>query len=454
MTLTLPGIHWYLEASDLIEVQPDGVRFDSAQTLAIQSVDFEAASSGEARTKLELRGRPSTSLAVWASKESRPGVAPSVPFTGPSAPAGLAVTNTVNGFSLTWTPATTGPAWDSYELHISSSPAFTPSQATYRENSRTTSFSVSNLVAGRSYYARVIPRDVKGNAGPASAEVTLAPRYVAPSMLLPTVTYAALPLNADFEALSDPLQPPDGWGVSPGTWNVDAFDEATTVFSGVRAVRLASTLVATKLGSQRFAVRPGDLLFPSVLVCNDPVPFNFNYQSVLWLAWLSDTFNLIDITEVDRRAQSTVWQEMGSGNSAVAPFGARYCQLYVGKANALAYTLYVDSARVVIQSRPQDYQSVTLTSGWVATGSPRSNPAYYKDNVGDVVLAGSIKSGSLGSAAFTLPAGYRPPFELQLAVVSNTGFGRLRIAADGSVTPMTGSTTEFSLDGVRFRAAT
>ncbi|RYZ37446.1 MAG: hypothetical protein EOO71_27945 [Myxococcaceae bacterium] len=453
LSLTLPGIHWYLEAADLVQVMPDDVHFDTPQRIAIVSAEYECASSGEARTKLQLQGRPSTSRAVWAEKDARPGVAPSAPFTGPSAPAGLSVTNTVNGFSLAWTPAATGTEWDSYELHVSSTAGFIPSQATYRTNGSATRFDVQDLVAGRAYYARVIPRDVKGNAGPASTEVTLAPRYLAPAMLLPTVTYAERPLNADFEALSDPASPPDGWGMSPGTWGVDATDEAANVYSGVRAVRLAPTLVATKIGSQRFTVRPGDLLFPSALVRGGPETFNASYQSVLLLAWLDGFMNLVSVVEVDRLQFSASWQELGRGASAVAPSGARYCQLYIGKANALAYTLYVDSARVVTQSRPQDYQLAALipASGWVATGFPRGNPKYYKNSAGDVVLGGSIKNGSLGSAAFNLPAGYRPLDELHLPVVSNTGFGRIHITADGNVTPMSGSTTEFSLDGIRFR---
>ncbi|RKH09747.1 hypothetical protein D7V97_15660 [Corallococcus sp. CA053C] len=453
LSLTLPGIHWYLESADLVEVLPDGVHFDTPQRLGILSVEHECASSGEARTKLQLQGRPSTSRAVWAEKDARPGVAASAPFTGPSAPAGLTVTNTVNGFALSWTPASTGAAWDAYELHVSSTPAFVPSQATFRANSRATRFDVQDLVAGRAYYAKVIPRDVKGNAGPASAEVTLAPRYVAPAMLAPNVTWAVLPLNADFEALSDPNAPPDGWGLSPGTWGVDAFDTTTSVFSGIRSVRLAPTLVATLLGSQAFVVRPGDLLFPSALVTKGSEPVNAAHLGILLIRWLTATFGFIDAVVVDQvQVPSGSWQELGRGISVVAPFGARYAQLFVGKSNPLAYTLYVDSARVAWQPRSQDYQQASMiaASGWVGVGAPR-NPNYYKNSAGDVVLGGAMKSGAMGSAAFNLPPGYRPLNEQRLGVDSGV-YGRVRITSDGNVTPISGSSTEFNLDGVRFRA--
>ncbi|CAM4466597.1 fibronectin type III domain-containing protein [Corallococcus exiguus] len=456
LSLTLPGIHWYLQAGDLVQVLPDGVHFDSPQRLAIVSADFEG-TSGEARTKLELQGRPSTSRTEWLERDARPGIAPSATFTGPAAPSGLTVTNTVNGFSLAWTPAADGAAWDAYELHISSSPGFVPSQASFRENSRTTSFSVANLVAGRAYYARVIPRDVKGNAGPASAEVTLAPRYVAPAMLLPTVTYADRPLNADFEALSDVDLPPDGWRVSPGAWNVDAFDEPASVFSGARAVRLAPTLLATKLGSTPFVVRPDDLVYPSVLMRGNTEGTNNNYTCVLWLAWLDGNGNLLPsggITTVDVGVASSLWKDLGKGKYAVAPANARYCQLYIGKGNALAYTLYIDSARVVVESKLERLVAAMLipASGWVWTGVPREGPAYYR-NGGETALVGSIKSGTLGSSCFRLDEGYRPATELRFPVVSNGAFGWMKVTPDGYVTPMAGSTTELSLEGVRFRAA-
>ncbi|RKG99197.1 fibronectin type III domain-containing protein [Corallococcus carmarthensis] len=455
LSLTLPGIHWYLQAADLVQVLPDGVHFDSPQRLAVVSADFECASSGEARTKLELQGRPSTSRAVWAEKDARPGIAPSAAFTGPAAPSGLVVANTVNGFSLAWTPAADGTPWDSYELHVSSTASFTPSQATFRENSRATRFEVADLVAGRAYYARVIPRDARGNAGPASAEVTLSPRYVAPSMLLPTVTYAVLPLNADFEALSNHDSPPDGWSVSPGVWNVDAFDASATpnVFSGVRSVRLAPTLVATLLASQVFSVRPGDTLVPSAMVlgASDASPA---YKAMLLIRWLTTTFGFAGADVVDESNLSNIaWNELGRGNTVKAPSTARYAQVFVGKSTAGPYTCYVDSVRVVIQppSQPRQEAALIAASGWVSIGAPRG-PTYYKNSAGDVVLGGGLKSGTMGSAAFVLPPGYRPLNEQRLPVDCGALYGRVRITSDGAVTPISGSTSEFNLDGVRFRA--
>ncbi|RKH03645.1 fibronectin type III domain-containing protein [Corallococcus carmarthensis] len=456
MSPTLPGIHWYLQEADLVQVLPDGVHFDAAQRLGIVSADFECATNGEARTTLHLQGRPSTSRAEWMERDARPGVAPSAPFTGPAAPSGLTVTNTVNGFSLAWTPAADGTPWDSYELHISSSPSFTPSAATYRANSRATRFEVADLVAGRAYYARVIPRDVKGNAGPTSSEVTLAPRYVAPSMLLPTVTYAILPLNADFEALSNPDSPPDGWGVSGGVWNVDAFDGAggSAIYSGVRSVWLAPTLAATLLASQVFAIRPGDLIAASAMVRGGSESIsNPTFKGILLIRWLTDTFGFAGAVVVDElQLNGSSWQELGRGVTMTAPGTARYAQLFVGKSTAQAYTCHVDSARVTFQPRPPDYQQAVMiaASGWVGVGAPR-NPNFYKNIAGDVVLGGAMRSGTMGSAAFVLPVGYRPLNEQHLLVDCGTLFGRVRVTSDGAVTPISGSTSEFNLDGVRFR---
>jgi hypothetical protein len=96
-----------------------------------------------------------------------------------------------------------------------------------------------------------------------------------------------------------------------------------------------------------------------------------------------------------------------------------------------------------------------FTNAWVNWGAPNFSAGYWIDPFGFVHLQGVIKSGTVGSSAFTLPPGLRPlatagPF----AVMSNGAVGRVDVGADGTVTPITPSSNVYvSLHGVIFQAA-
>jgi hypothetical protein len=56
----------------------------------------------------------------------------------------------------------------------------------------------------------------------------------------------------------------------------------------------------------------------------------------------------------------------------------------------------------------ESWNSASLTNGWTNYGGSWAPAGYYKDAQGIVHLRGLIKSGTVGSAEFTLPSGYRP----------------------------------------------
>lgn len=91
-----------------------------------------------------------------------------------------------------------------------------------------------------------------------------------------------------------------------------------------------------------------------------------------------------------------------------------------------------------------------MQNGWVAYDA--RVPQYRK--IGDIVyLRGVIKSGALGSQAFTLPVGYRPPSlgNLGFAVESNSAFGLVNIEPSGLVMPVIGQPTAYiRLDNIYF----
>lgn len=95
----------------------------------------------------------------------------------------------------------------------------------------------------------------------------------------------------------------------------------------------------------------------------------------------------------------------------------------------------------------------TLLNSWVNFDATHSQVGYYKDAAGIVHLRGFVKSGTMTTPVFTLPAGYRPAYREVYPAVANDLFGACFVDPDGSVTPYAGSNVYFSLDGITFRAA-
>jgi hypothetical protein len=71
-----------------------------------------------------------------------------------------------------------------------------------------------------------------------------------------------------------------------------------------------------------------------------------------------------------------------------------------------------------------------LSNSWVAFGAPYPTPAYRK--LGPwVTLKGLMKSGTLGTAIMTLPAGSRPLETRRFVATAGAGFAGLDLSAVG-----------------------
>lgn len=95
-----------------------------------------------------------------------------------------------------------------------------------------------------------------------------------------------------------------------------------------------------------------------------------------------------------------------------------------------------------------------FTNSWVNSGGSNAPAAYWKDAFGVVTLEGTIKSGTVGSAAFTLPPGFRPDKDRFFPAYSNAVLGLVQVSSGGVVTPLvtgTASNASYSLDAIRFR---
>lgn len=131
-------------------------------------------------------------------------------------------------------------------------------------------------------------------------------------------------------------------------------------------------------------------------------------------------------------------------------------------ANAVVITNSIETGKLrpLIQTESA-YKIITptLENGWVAFDTNRT-ARFWKDQFGIVSLEGMVKSGAINAAAFTLPPGYRPRYDLNFAGISNDAFYRLNIVGnvtanagwEGYVTPKSGSNIWVSFDGISFQA--
>jgi hypothetical protein len=110
------------------------------------------------------------------------------------------------------------------------------------------------------------------------------------------------------------------------------------------------------------------------------------------------------------------------------------------------------AAEVADTITPTAWTAVTFTNSWVNFGAGEQDVEYRK--IGDLVFVrGAMKSGTVGSASFTLPVGFRPPAIVYFAVPSNSLYGQFRISSAGAATLTSGSNVSALLDGVSFSIA-
>ena len=91
-------------------------------------------------------------------------------------------------------------------------------------------------------------------------------------------------------------------------------------------------------------------------------------------------------------------------------------------------------------------------NSWANVGGTTPPAGFYIDPYKVVHLRGNINTGSSGTVAFTLPAGYRPEYNTYRIVYNNSGASiYVQIQTDGDVIPTFGAGTDAWLDGISFR---
>jgi hypothetical protein len=452
----------FLELNDRVVLEPDGLFYTEEKTLAVTKLTHRIGANGRHLTTVALRGKPCSGVGRWLQVEQAPGVAPTSPYSGPQAPTVTEAGEVTGGAEIVWEPPKWGPRPGEYEVHVNSTPGFTPGPSTFKGAFSATKAVLTGLAPGVTQYVQILPKGRNGrdayDYGTASAEESFTPRYVEPRILQPRVTYASLPLNSDFEAYNDTSVPPDGWEmVSPFVWSTH-FSISTDTNSGTRAVVLGPTATSDpELASQLFVAYPDTRYalrcrFKSSVATGTPALDKYPKMA---LRWYSDTTTVISTTSlIPTLVDANVWGTLVG--VVTAPSTAKLARVILSSlSNASGQTIIFDSVSVELASIPLgDTTFASFVNSFTDAGGGAGIAQHYLNGNDEVCIMGAIARASApaaGTVIFTLPAGRRPSRERGFAVATDTGAGVVLIATNGDVKYMSGGLTAMYLDGIRFR---
>jgi hypothetical protein len=493
----------WAQVGDLYRFSANYVHFDADQDLAVVGVahDAQLGEDGEQsfRTTLTCRGKPSGGRDRWLQWDSRPGVAPSHSLQDSSGGGTLSVVDAAGvagGARFRISEKLSRLAkFDGVEIHISDVSGFTPSAATLATLGKSESLEVQNLVPGRTYHARAVPRQLNAGRvvqGQPSAQVSFTAGYAAPRLLQPAVDYGQYPVNGEFEAWTlGASAPPDAWSMHNGTWGADVTRVTRSVgpISGGYALNfgtaagqgrvVASLMKIDANRTYRLAVRRRS---------------HIGSDQFARIEWLDAAQGLMSTADLSLGYTNLQW--LSTVGEFVSPNGSVYARLIVGRfSTAGSSTFEVDT----IQFEKAAYIPTTTqwTTAYIADGAVTSakldtniavdgtfsagsitqpswiaptllnsftnydasiyQPAgYFKDLSGRVYLRGLLKrsAAALNTPIFTLPVGYRPAKLTLFALMAANLDGRLDVDASGNVFVATATAanwfTFFSLDGMSF----
>lgn len=463
----------YLEIGDLVQLPADNLRFSSAQVLAVDALTHRWGE--DATTEVRLRGKPASQRAGWLELDGR--LKPEdVHQVSPLETVGATVStvaNVVGGVSIILTYSLMkGGTPPGVEVHISPSGGFTPDASTLKAYGQASSFTIAQLVPGKTYYGRLVPYTLDAGGamvrGQPGAEFTFAAGRAQAGHYSSTATQSHLPLNGNFEHATDDLAtaPPDQWAITGGSWG-----SAGSVYYGSAApVGKFITLRAVASGpfglvSSLFEVRRGVtamMVYVSARAGGATgVDLNVTLEGFDDSAMTTTVF-----TQTFTMTTSGVgnWDQLAKASNAI-PASCNFMRVTLNRASASATVSWDVGDVYVEESHPGEFWApVTFDTGWQNyDNTTYFGAAYCKDQMGFIHLRGIVKTTTQPDAThrttsiFTLPTGFRPlriailPIRVNLSPVS---FATLYIGTDG-VVKLDGYTvaqpeSAVCLDGITF----
>lgn len=492
MRLSIP-IDPFIEIGDMVQVPADARRFSSANLLAVEGLEHSFDSNG-ARTSLTLRGQPVAARAGWLTIEGRH--TKDVHLTslltqlGPTAQSGSVVggqrLDLINGQTLKG-----GRKFGrNVEVHLSTSPGFTPSSATKVAATSGQSVEVGNLVPGKTYYQQVVPfiedasQKVRGSP---SAEVAFTAGRAKAGHYDSLVSQGHSPLNGNFEHALDDLtsNPFDQWSVTSGSWGSsgDLYWGNDATYGNYLTLRL--TAGDPRLKSSAFPVRRMGGHFNIYTSVRPQGTLTATRRLMIYVRFyrkadLSDSPILFTHQVPHTVAAPNVWANyvINSAFIGALPNDVNFCTIEFGKediSNAYGWdvgdvffceaqqedlwattraflpTIYGASTTTPASIFQESWIAPSFTAGWGNIGTGLMTAGYYKNAAGQVHLRGVVvRSSGVATIIFNLPAAYRPSLACQYAVSSNSAFAQVDVGSSGNVVLSAGSVASVSLDGITF----
>lgn len=438
---------FYLELGDRITLPADSLRFTSAQTLAVGSLrhQFKAES---ATTSVTLRGQPAAHQSGWLQLDGRanPDDVHQIAQLQTIGPVTIASAAVVGGQRLTVSGDRSKRALpQGYEMHVSTTPGFTPSAATLKGHGQSESVVVADLVPGKVHYAKTVSTSRNASRivrGEPSDEVSFTAGRASAGHLDSLIVTKG-PLNGKFQTALDSLTtfPPDHWSITAGEWAAakDVYHQTSTVNG--RFIEFRQTSTVGKLRSSAWAIPRGVALAKLIATVRPRGTLAAGRGLLFEFEFFAEETLVTSLGTATSTAPWTMavetWAEH-SGNITV-PAGANFVRVTLYKessSNAYGFdcagVYFEPTVPLVVEA----WIAPSFVNNWTDFGGGNLAAGYCKDALGFVHLRGLVKrtvAGGTGVTIFTLPAGYCPSAAVSPAVMANQKFAQANITSGGVV---------------------
>lgn len=240
----------FVEVGDTYRFSSNGRHFDTTQTLAVWSYRHRAA-NGALSTSLTCRGSPGLGPELWGGLDGRIGTKHSLTHKQGTTGFKMTASPTVGGarISINTSDAVSGGTGNplafpsEYEVHISTSPGFTPSASTLKSVMQGSSVEVGELIPGTTYYYKAVQRIRNAGRmtlGLPSTENSFVAGQGKARHLQTEVEWGRLPLNGGFETSVDGTSA-DHWTATSGSWG-DTFiwETSSSSVTGTKRLKLVN----------------------------------------------------------------------------------------------------------------------------------------------------------------------------------------------------------------------